>query len=333
MQLREYLTARQTDPKLSAVVGAIADATRIISSDLRTALVRPADTTQTPSHSADNTFGDIVLSVDLLAEREIAMRLRDCPAVVSFASEEQPQLQHTNSAHGAYSVTYDPLDGSSIIGANFSVGSIFGIWQGKAPLVGQRVRDMAASIMIVYGPRTVLYIGLPANSSVEGSTPVAAQFLLMASSWVLTADAMRIGPKASVFSPGNLRAAALLPWYKAVLKGYAKRGATLRYTGGMVPDVAQMLVRGQGIFMTPQSPGHKVKLRVAFECGPLAFLVHCAGGAATDGEKDYLDTVLASITQVGPVAMGSAADVAAYETACRRGGQCKGAAAGRPSKL
>jgi sedoheptulose-bisphosphatase len=279
------------------IISVIAKACGGVSRALAVSVVKKA--------SVKNTYEDDVLTADLITDKIIGDALHRCALVAGFASEERPSMEQCNKATGKYVVAFDPLDGSSIVDANFSVGSIFGVWAGQE-LVGQRIGDQACSVFVVYGPRTVMFVATKAAGVFE--------FLLHGQNdWkAVTAQPLRIAPKAKYFAPGNLRAVNDVPWYRDVVAGYMQRGLTLRYTGGMVPDVAHIFIKGSGIFTTPHSAKHKMKLRVAFECGPLAFACVCAGGRATDGTADYMDHRIAAIDERSAVAMGSADDVAQY---------------------
>eukprot|EP00760_Papus_ankaliazontas_P024468 PhM_4_TR232/c0_g1_i1/m.47752/K01100/E3.1.3.37; sedoheptulose-bisphosphatase len=261
----------------------------------------------------NNAFDDEQLTVDVSTDDAIAVCLGHCKNVAAWASEEKPAIVHSphhqapNGA-GQFFVAYDPLDGSSIIEANWSVGSIFGVWPGDTP-VGRPLTDMAASVVAVYGPRCMLFVAVPGCVGAFALGPHGC--------WQHLKDVGAIAPKAKIFSPGNLRAATELPWYRDLLNEYRDRRATLRYTGGMVPDVTQMFIKGSGIFMTPSAPKSKMKLRVCFECGPMAFMVEQVGGRSTEGElgKSYLTRVVMSTNDRSGLVVGSSEDVDNY---CRR---------------
>jgi len=87
-----------------------------------------------------------------------------------------------------------------------------------------------------------------------------------------------IKEKTNIFSPGNLRAASDNAQYRELVNNWMLKGYTLRYTGGMVPDVAQMFIKGHGIFTCIGSKNHKPKLRVLYEVACVGFLVEKAGG-------------------------------------------------------
>ncbi|ORC87272.1 putative sedoheptulose-1,7-bisphosphatase [Trypanosoma theileri] len=308
--LEKTLTGAGAPSTVVSVVAALAEASRAISIDLRTDTVVAAE--------SSNSFGDEVLSVDLMAERHIATQLRDCPTVATFVSEEQPILTPTpNAESGMYTVSYDPLDGSSIITTNFSVGSIFAVWPGRTP-IGLQVQDMVASVVSLYGPRTMLFVAFRPTTNTN-STGTVLQFYLHSNVWTPLRDAVprQIKKKATMFAPGNLRAALELPWYRDIIMAYMNEKATLRYTGGMVPDVCQIVVRSDGVYMTPATPNHKMKLRLIFEAAPMAFLVVCAGGRATTGYMNMMEVRVNEVEQRTAIALGSSWDVERYENMCR----------------
>jgi sedoheptulose-bisphosphatase len=309
--LRDFLAERlSTAPRghkepatraaaLVDVIAAVAQGAAEAAVALRTTLVQKVQTT--------NEFGDDVLTADLVADKRIASSLERCSHVASYASEEHPELTKVRPAadpSSMFTVTYDPLDGSSIIDTNFSVGAIFGIWNG-ATCIGQAVRDMPMSAVAVFGPRTTLFVA-HASFGVH-------EFLLMtdAGDWRLVrSEPFDVKPKAKFFSPGNLRASNDLPAYRAFLKAAVRDKMTLRYTGGMVPDVTQILIKGSGVFSTPTAARFKVKLRVCFECGPLSHMITCAGGKALDEQgRLYADVVVTQMDQRSGVVLGSSESV------------------------
>ncbi|KAH9588869.1 Fructose-1-6-bisphosphatase class I [Trypanosoma melophagium] len=311
--LQKTLTEAEAPSTVVSVVAAIAEACRAISADLRTDTVVAAQ--------SSNSFGDEVLSVDVMAERHIATKLCDCSAVATIVSEERPVLTPTpNAGSGLYTVSYDPLDGSSIIATNFSVGSIFAVWPGRSP-IGLQVRDMVASVVSLYGPRTVLFVAFSPTANTTSTTSVGTvlRFYLHGNTWTPLRDSVprQISKKATIFAPGNLRASLELPWYRDIVLAYMNEKATLRYTGGMVPDVCQIVVKGDGVYMTPATPNHKMKLRLIFEAAPMTFLVVCAGGRATTGHTDMMEVRVDEVEQRTAIALGSSWDVKRYERMCR----------------
>jgi sedoheptulose-bisphosphatase len=209
-----------------------------------------------------------------------------------------------------YSVAFDPLDGSSIIDTNFAVGTIFGVWPGDR-LVGISGRQLAGAGMAVYGPRTTMTIAL------EGED-YSHEFLLVDDfsgrhgQWVKTNTFSTI-EDGKLFAPGNLRGTQDNPGYAELFKYYLDNKYQLRYTGGMVPDVNQLMVKGKGIFVNPVSPSAAAKLRVLYEVAPIGYLIEKAGGKSSDGEKSALDIPITTTEVRSQVAYGAIGEVNRFE--------------------
>lgn len=221
-----------------------------------------------------NEFGDEQLEIDLAAEKTIINHLRKQEHVAVIASEEHPQELLVNE-NGTYSVAFDPLDGSSIIGNNWAVGSIFGIWKGNK-LARTTGEELVASVVSVYGPRCTLWICC--QSGQKGAT----EFTLDSENKWVKSDFVDSMKPLKLFAPANLRASQDNKGYSELVAYFMKEKYTLRYSGGLVPDVCQLLTRRGGVFLSPVSNSAKAKLRVLYEVMPMALLVESAGGAAVD---------------------------------------------------
>lgn len=180
------------------------------------------------------------------------------------ASEEDPVVRNVDeSGTGEYTVCWDPLDGSSIVDNNWAVGTMMGIWPKRTGLIGACGRDQVTSLVAIYGPRTTVLVALddgtyeftygciPGGSEGDGGswTP-----------WICTRHKVRIKPDSKIFSPANLRSAQDIPGYKKLVDYFLEKRYTLRYTGGLVPDVYQQVRRSEG-------------LELAFACCHLSLLL------------------------------------------------------------
>jgi fructose-1,6-bisphosphatase len=115
-----------------------------------------------------NKFGDVQLQLDVHCDELIEKHLRQNPLVRGLASEERPEYLAISDEEGGYDVTYDPLDGSSIVDTNFSVGSIFSIWpHDKNKIIGTKLKNQANAILAVYGPRTTAFLYNPEVDKVQ----------------------------------------------------------------------------------------------------------------------------------------------------------------------
>lgn len=163
----------------------------------------------------------------------------------------------------------------------------------------------------VYGPRTVLYLAFKNWSSAVELTLVNA-----GRSWKVTGIPSSIGP-GKLYAPANMRCAQDNAGYARLLAHCAKERYVLRYTGGMVPDVTQLLVKGKGVFASPVSDAAPAKLRLLYEVLPMAFLVEAAGGRSTDGTlSSILDRRVATLDERTPVCLGSEEEVVRFMECC-----------------
>lgn len=252
-----------------------------------------------------NSFGDEQLAVDVLADNLLFEALRFSHVCKWACSEEVPEPVDVGGS--GFSVAFDPLDGSSIVDTNFSVGTIFGVWPGDK-LKDITGRQQAAAGMGIYGPRTVYLIAI-------AGYPGTHEFLLMDDGkWVHVKETTKIG-EGKLFAPGNLRATFDNPAYERLISYYLGEKYTLRYTGGMVPDVFQIIVKEKGVFTNVTSPSTKAKLRILFEVAPLALLVENAGGASScDGKcVSGLDVPITAYDQRTEICYGSVGEVRRFE--------------------
>lgn len=254
-----------------------------------------------------NAFGDTQLHIDVESDKIIVDGLRETAVVHIASSEEQPYEQVLNET-GSLCVSYDPLDGSSVMASNFSVGSIFGIWKtSNRRLIGASGRDITISIAAVYGPCTNVYIGISSSSKVYEISAATC----------IREVTNGIGGQGKLFAPANLRASVDNEGYRAMVDWYMDKRYTLRYTGAMVPDVTQLLVKGYGIFMSPVSANAKAKLRLIYEALPMACLIECAGGASWDcihGHGSLLERVVGECEERTAVCVGSSEEVKRFKS-------------------
>eukprot|EP00891_Asterochloris_glomerata_P008265 jgi/Astpho2/8265/Aster-01348 len=295
--LEEYLVDATSDTKLRQLMMSMSEAIRTIAFKVRTA--------SCGATACVNSFGDEQLAVDLLADKLLFEALRFSGVCKYACSEEVPEPVDVGGE--GFCVAFDPLDGSSIVDTNFTVGTIFGVWPGEK-LTGITGRDQAAAGMGVFGPRTIYCIALK-------DAPGCQEFLLQDDGkWVHVKETTEIG-EGKMFSPGNLRATFDNPEYEKLISYWIGEKYTLRYTGGMVPDVFQIIVKEKGVFSNVTSPSTKAKLRILFEVAPLGLLVEKAGGASScDGQqKSTLDVLITKHDQRTQVCYGSVGEVKRFE--------------------
>lgn len=242
-----------------------------------------------------NAFGDEQLNVDVLAEEIIRSEAAKCPSIVTLSSEEDPvEKSLVHSSDEQYTLAFDPLDGSSIIAPNWTVGTIIGVWKGSTALQ-QSPDEQVASVLGIYGPRTTAIIAI----RLPGTQGVCFEIGLKDIDGTPTCEIIRdrialaSSPfKTRYFAPANLRAAAEDEAYMKLINHYISEKYTLRYSGGLVPDVLHILVKGHGIYISPVTKVSKAKLRNLFELAPIALIVECVGGRAINSAtgKNILET-------------------------------------------
>lgn len=289
--LRDYLEESVEDEGLRSVVLSLMDGVRQISAAVRLEYGGKVDTV--------NASGEQQIALDVLTDKLLTDVLRENHNVAVVASEEK-EGEERLSEGGEFACAYDPLDGSSLVDVNLTVGTIIGVYkaQGFLGLIGD---DQVASLMAVYGPRTTVL--LTVRHGVK-------EFLLKEDGeFVLTGDGFKVGP-GKMFAPGNLRACAFRVDYLELTNFWIKEQYKLRYSGGMVPDIYQIVLKGMGIFSYPgygEEPNGK--LRLLFECAPVALIMEEAYGAASDGEMRILEIKIEDYHQRTPIYIGSKEEV------------------------
>ena len=295
--LGEVLEAKCADPELRSVLGTMFDGCGTITEALRKELVTVAE-------KQESVFGDVQLGVDVLADDLMWDICKTEPLIKEGASEEEPEVREMH-ADGKFCVCWDPLDGSSIVDNNWAVGTILGIWGAETGILGATGRDQKASLVALYGPRTTVFVTLDDGvyEFTYGANGVDG--------WLCSRDAIEIATESKIFAPANLRAAQEVPEYAKLIEYWMTNKYTLRYTGGLVPDICQQFTKRQGVFANPTSESSPAKLRLAFEAAPFGLLVEKAGGKTSDGVSgaSILDTKITGIDQRTPLCIGSASEV------------------------
>jgi len=304
--LEEVLNVKCKDPLVRECITDLMKVCADITDVLRVSLVTVEGST--------NDFGDSQLSVDVIADKMIWDAVKASKVIREGSSEEDPVVQNVDeTGEGEFTVCWDPLDGSSIVDNNWAVGTMIGVWPKRTGLIGATGRDQVTSIVALYGPRTTVLVALDDGTyeftygcSVNGQA-VADQVV----PWICSRHDIKIKPTSKIFSPANMRAAQDLPGYQELIDYYMVNRYTLRYTGGMVPDVYQQFTKNMGIFCNPTSEKSPAKLRLAFEAAPFGLLVERAGGLTSDGVTggSILDVRINAVDQRTPLCMGSADEV------------------------
>ncbi len=257
------------------------------------------DQTSEGKAGTQNAYGEEQAAMDVKAESILQATLKSCPFVGLIGSEELDEPLAGHEA-GAYSVFYDPLDGSSLLDVNQSIGTIVGIYD-SLDVIGKTAASQVAALFAVYGPRTTVMLTLG-----KGVVELAYEDGV----WVVKQESVNLTGQKNYFAPGNLRACKEREDYFDLVSQYVMEQYTLRYSGGMVPDINHLLKKGSGVFLYPGMPSQPDgKLRLLYECGPMAFIMEQAGGAASDGVQRILDLPIENYTQTTPIYIGVKAEV------------------------
>jgi fructose-1,6-bisphosphatase I len=264
-----------------------------------------------------NVQGETQQKLDVLANQALLHCLGNRGNVAVMASEENddPVVVERDRSQGRYVVVFDPLDGSSNIDVNVSVGTIFSILRREPDPGGQR--DPLADVLqpgahqvaagyVVYGSSTVLVY--TAGHGVHGFTLDPA-----IGAYVISHPDIKMPAQGSYYSVNEANADSFPDVYRRFL-GLLRSGGTgrtysSRYIGSLVADFHRTLLKG-GIFLYPptrQHPGGK--LRLLYEANPIAFLAEQSGGRATDGRRRILDIEPTALHQRTPLVVGSRTEV------------------------
>lgn len=265
-----------------------------------------------------NVQGEIVKKLDVFANDTMVKALDHNGHLCVMASEESEDIIAIPEQYplGKYVCLYDPLDGSSNIDANVSVGTIFAIYNRVSPEGRpgtledclQKGTEQICAGYVIYGSSTMLVY--TTGNGVHGFTldPSYGEF-------ILSHPNIRIPEKGRIYSVNESH----FDYWDQNIKNYIhyikqvdeKTGRPLnsRYIGSMVSDIHRNLLYG-GVYLYPASKlASKGKLRLTYECNPIAFIIEQAGGKASNGNERIMDMKPESLHQRTPFIAGSAEDV------------------------
>jgi fructose-1,6-bisphosphatase I len=271
------------------------------------------------SAGSENVQGEVQKRLDIMSN-EILLEANEWGGnLAAMASEEMEKIFPIPNRYpkGNYLLTFDPLDGSSNIDVNVSIGTIFSVLrcpddcEPTEEAFMQPGSAQVAAGYAVYGPQTVLVL-------TTGNGVNCFTLDRELGSWVLTQSDMTIPVETREYA---INASNSRHWYEPVQEyvnelnqgkdGPRKDDFNMRWVASMVADVHRILNRG-GIFMYPadkRTPDRPGKLRLMYEANPMAFIVEQAGGAATNGEQRILDIVPQNLHERVPVFLGSKNEV------------------------
>ncbi len=267
------------------------------------------------AHGKVNVQGEEQMKLDVFSDDTLIEILNNCTECAGIASEENDDIiafSDEYSKNSKYVILFDPLDGSSNIDVNASIGTIFAIYRRITPL-GQEVREqdflqkgsrLMAAGYVIYGSSTMMVYAT--KLGVNGFTlePSLGEFCL-------SHPNMKIPKQGAIYSVNQGNMSKFAPSVREYLKYCmaldepSGRPYKHRYIGSMVADMHRTLIKG-GIFLYPGDASNPDgKLRLLYECNPMAFIVTHAGGLATSATKDILDILPDNLHQRVPIIIGS----------------------------
>ena len=252
-----------------------------------------------------NVQGEDQQKLDVIADIRFTRALRNGGQVCAIISEESEEIIHLNP-HCRYVVAMDPLDGSSNIDVNVSIGTIFSVYRRVSPVGGpvqeedvlQKGTEQVAAGYILYGSSTIMVY--TTGHGVHGFTlePSLGEFML--SHGIMTCP-----EDGKIYSVNEGSWHAFDEGTRSYIMDCKEKGLTARYIGSLVADFHRNMLKG-GIYLYPateRSPDGK--LRLLYECNALAFIAEQAGGLATDGTQRVLEIQPKSFHQRSPFYIGS----------------------------
>jgi len=266
-----------------------------------------------------NVQGEATKKLDIFGNQTIIDAFAHTELVGGIVSEEEDEPREMACGDRAsYLLCVDPLDGSSNSDVNGAVGTIFGIYKRSGGHAHARTgtlpgsgREQVAAGYVLYGPSTVFVY--TTGDGVNGFTldRDIGEFML-------TYPAMQCPAEGRYYAINLTAAAEWAPAVRTYVRslsgpGGRARGYTQRYSGALVADVHRTLLEG-GTYFYPADRKHPDgKLRLLYECAPLAFVVEQAGGRATTGDMNILDVPIMDIHQRVPLAIGSRGEIDRFD--------------------
>lgn len=291
------------NPNLLKVVNAICASTIEIEKCIRHNALQNLN----GDHGSQNSSGDVQKKLDVISNDIMIKHLvesRNCNILLSEENEEP--IIVPDDKKGDYLVTFDPLDGSSNIDCNCCIGTIFSIYENKNQEILKNGNDMLMAGYVLYGPSTELVI---ATNKVD-------RFVLGPNSTFVHIGTIKFEKGKKIYSINESNSYHWFPDIQKYIDDYKKNKYTSRYIGSMVADVHRTLLYG-GMFCYPADRNNpNGKLRLLYECYPMAKIFECAGGKAIVGNmstRRILDVKATHIHQRTPILLGSTEEIEKYE--------------------
>ena len=311
--LEAYLTAAvNADASLAPVAETILAIAGAASKAAAQIALGPLSPEAMPQGGSRNSDGDVQKALDLLTDRLFMEALATAPVAV-LVSEELEAPKRLKAA-APLVVAIDPLDGSSNIDANVSIGTIFSILPALADAATDAAHFMQpghnqrGAGFVVYGPQTLLVLSIGGPTTGFILDPRNGHFVQLAKPLTIAPDSHEYAINASNYRHWDPAVRAYVEDCQLGDEGRLGRNHNMRWIASMVADAYRIFTRG-GVFLYPgdQRKGYNSgRLRLLYEVSPISFLVEHAGGKATNGVTRILDIVPKEVHERSPLVFGSA---------------------------
>ncbi len=253
-----------------------------------------------------NVQGEKQQKLDVIADIRFIRALKNGGEVCAIITEEEDEIIYTGNDDAKYVVAIDPLDGSSNIDVNVSIGTIFSIYARKTPRGTKATmedflqggRKQVAAGYVLYGSSTILVYTTGAGVNAFTYENSLGEFFLSHSN-------IRSPANGKIYSVNEGNFNDFYDYTQRYILNCKKRKLTARYIGSLVADFHRNLLKG-GIYLYPPTPDYpNGKLRLLYECYPMAFIAEQAGARAIDCQSDILDVKPTSFHQRNSIYVGS----------------------------
>jgi len=309
---RFILQSQQSAPGATGELSSLLMRFGVAGKRIASALARAGLTGALGSAGSANVQGEDQKKLDVVAN-EILLETFDYGGLVTVAASEEmdePFVYGPQLAQGRYAVLFDPMDGSSNIDVDGTLGTIFAVRrrrEGTRADLLRPGREQVAAGYVLFGPAVLFVYTLGEGVHIFTLDPAIGEFLL-------TRENVRMPERGRAYAVNEGRAHAWAPGVRAFVERLKApdpatgRSYATRYSGSLVGDVHRFLLEG-GIYLYPEP-----KLRLLYECHPLAFVVEQAGGLASSGGARVLDLVPDALHARTPLAIGSRAEIELFES-------------------
>ena len=317
MLLKEYLIDNCENEQLAIIINNLADAAILISKTIKT--INKISQSEVNKKSI-NVDGDLQKPLDIKSDEIIIDYLKKSP-VAGYASEEQEGFIDFKN-NNEFIVFADPLDGSSNIDVNVSIGTIFSIMPKNNLLLDKAFTQSGAkqksSGFFVYGPQTTFFLTVGKGTLLFALDENIEMFVIINDEVSIPKSTSEFAINAAYKRYWNSPTAKYIQDCQDGEEGSRKKNFGMRWVGSLVADASRILIRG-GVFLYPSDARTKYKngrLRLTYEANPIAFLIEQAGGKAINGIDNILAVPVKNIHQRSPLVFGSSDEVIIYKKHC-----------------